>query len=80
MFANLAKATKGRPLQVWLGAAAAFVLHVAIAVTIGVALFAVLPHRAIEGLVAAMFGAGAVVPLPIPPPNQPHWKTATMTP
>jgi putative Ca2+/H+ antiporter (TMEM165/GDT1 family) len=60
MFANLVMATKGHPLQVWLGAAAAFVLHVAIAVTIGVALFAVLPHRAVEGVVAAMFVAGAV--------------------
>ena len=60
MFANLVMATKGHPVQVWLGAAAAFVLHVAIAVTIGVALFAVLPHRAIEGVVAAMFVAGAV--------------------
>ena len=60
MFANLVMATKGHPVQVWLGAAAAFVLHVAIAVTIGVALFAVLPHRAVEGVVAAMFVAGAV--------------------
>ena len=60
MFANLVMATKGHPVQVWLGAAAAFVLHVAIAVTIGVALFAVLPHRAIQGVVAAMFVAGAV--------------------
>jgi putative Ca2+/H+ antiporter (TMEM165/GDT1 family) len=60
MFANLVMATKGHPLQVWLGAAAAFVVHVVIAVTIGVTLFAVLPHRAIEGVVAAMFVAGAV--------------------
>jgi Ca2+/H+ antiporter, TMEM165/GDT1 family len=59
MFANLVMATNGRALQVWIGAAGAFVLHVVIAMTIGVALFAVLPHRAIEGVVAAMFLAGA---------------------
>ena len=35
MFANLVMATKGRPLQVWLGAAGAFVVHVAIAMTGG---------------------------------------------
>jgi putative Ca2+/H+ antiporter (TMEM165/GDT1 family) len=60
MFANLVMATHGRPLQVWLGAAGAFLVHVAIAMTIGVALFAVLPHRAIEGIVTALFAAGAV--------------------
>ena len=43
MFASLVMATRGRPFSVWLGAAAAFVVHVAIAVTIGVALFHLLP-------------------------------------
>ncbi len=37
MFASLLMATKGRPAQVWLGAAGAFVVHVAIATTVGVA-------------------------------------------
>jgi Ca2+/H+ antiporter, TMEM165/GDT1 family len=60
MFANLVMATKGRPFQVWLGAAGAFIVHVAIAVTVGVALFQVLPHRAIEAVVAAMFVFGAL--------------------
>jgi Ca2+/H+ antiporter, TMEM165/GDT1 family len=60
MFANLVMATKGHPVQVWLGAAGAFVVHVAIAMTVGVALFAVLPHRAVEGVVTALFVAGAV--------------------
>jgi putative Ca2+/H+ antiporter (TMEM165/GDT1 family) len=60
MFASLVMATKGRPLQVWLGAAGAFVVHVAIATTVGVALFAVLPHRAVDAVVAAMFVFGAV--------------------
>ena len=60
MFASLIMATKGRPRQVWLGAAAAFVVHAAIATTIGVGLFHLLPHRVIDGLVAALFVIGAV--------------------
>ena len=60
MFASLLMATKGRPAQVWLGAAGAFVVHVAIATTVGVALFAVLPRQAIDGVVAALFLFGAV--------------------
>ncbi len=59
MFANLVMATKGRPLQVWLGAAGAFVVHVAIAVTVGVVLFHVLPHQAVDGVVAGLFLFGA---------------------
>jgi putative Ca2+/H+ antiporter (TMEM165/GDT1 family) len=60
MFASVVMATKGRSLQVWLGAAAAFAVHVAIATTIGVGLFHLLPHRVIEALVAVLFGVGAV--------------------
>jgi putative Ca2+/H+ antiporter (TMEM165/GDT1 family) len=59
MFASLVLASRGRPLTVWLGAAAAFAVHVSIAVTIGVALFHVLPHRAVDLVVAALFGVGA---------------------
>ena len=59
MFASLVMATKGRPLQVWLGAASAFVVHVVIATSVGVALFAVLPHRAVDAVVAGMFAFGA---------------------
>ena len=59
MFASLVMATKGRPRQVWLGAAAAFLVHVVIATTIGVALFAVLPKRVLDGTVSAMFLFGA---------------------
>ena len=58
-FASLVMATRGRPRQVWLGAAGAFVVHAAIATTVGVALFAVLPKRAVDGVVAALFLAGA---------------------
>ena len=60
MFASLVMATRGRPLQVWLGAALAFVVHVAIAVTVGVALFSLLPRRAVDAVVAAAFVAGAL--------------------
>jgi len=60
MFASLILATRGRPRQVWLGAASAFVVHVAIATTVGVALFAILPKRALDAVVAAMFLFGAV--------------------
>ena len=59
MFASLVMATRGRPGAVWLGAASAFVVHVAIATTIGVGLFDLLPHRVVEGVVAGLFLAGA---------------------
>ena len=39
MFASLVLASRGRPLAVWLGAAGAFLVHVVIAVTIGVAVY-----------------------------------------
>jgi putative Ca2+/H+ antiporter (TMEM165/GDT1 family) len=60
MFASLVLATRARPLGVWLGASLAFVVHVVIAVSVGVALFALVPHRVLHFVVAAMFGAGAV--------------------
>jgi putative Ca2+/H+ antiporter (TMEM165/GDT1 family) len=59
MFASLVLSTKGRPFSVWLGAAAAFVVHVGIAVSVGVALFTILPHRAVDAIVAVMFLVGA---------------------
>ena len=60
MFASLVLASRGRPLAVWLGAAAAFATHVVIAVTIGVGLFKLLPHRALEAVVTLLFVAGAI--------------------
>jgi putative Ca2+/H+ antiporter (TMEM165/GDT1 family) len=60
MFASLVMATRGRPFFVWVGAAGAFVVHVVIAITIGVAIFRLLPHRVVEGIVAGMFLLGAV--------------------
>jgi Ca2+/H+ antiporter, TMEM165/GDT1 family len=63
MFASLVMSTRGKPFSVWLGAAAAFLVHVAIATTIGVALFHLLPHRVLEAVVALMFLIGAVLAL-----------------
>src|SRR4051794_19344239 len=60
MFASLVLASRGHPGVVWLGAAAAFLVHVVIATTIGVGLFHVLPHRAVEAFVTLLFAAGAV--------------------
>jgi putative Ca2+/H+ antiporter (TMEM165/GDT1 family) len=59
MFASLVMAARGRPFAVWVGAASAFFIHVAIAVTIGVAVFNVLPRRVLDLVVAAMFGVSA---------------------
>jgi putative Ca2+/H+ antiporter (TMEM165/GDT1 family) len=61
MFASLVLSSRGRPAAVWVGAALAFAVHVVIAVTIGVALFRLLPHRVVDILVAALFGVGAVL-------------------
>jgi putative Ca2+/H+ antiporter (TMEM165/GDT1 family) len=60
MFASLVMAAHGRPLAVWAGAAAAFAVHVVIAVSVGVVLFDVVPHRWLEGIVALLFLAGSV--------------------
>jgi putative Ca2+/H+ antiporter (TMEM165/GDT1 family) len=59
MFASLVLASRGRPSSVWLGAAGAFTVHVVIAVTIGVALFRILPSRVVDAVVAVMFAVGA---------------------
>jgi len=61
MFATLILASRGRPLAVWLGAAGAFVVHVVIAVSVGVALFRILPQRAVDLLVAVLFAVGAAL-------------------
>ncbi|HUB37864.1 MAG TPA: TMEM165/GDT1 family protein [Streptosporangiaceae bacterium] len=58
MFASLVLATRHRPVWVWAGAAAAFTLHMAIAVTAG-QLLTLLPPRIVEWLVAGLFTAGA---------------------
>jgi putative Ca2+/H+ antiporter (TMEM165/GDT1 family) len=63
MFASLVLASRGRPRAVWVGAALAFTVHVAIATTVGAALFAVLSPRAVDAVVAALFLAGAIYAL-----------------
>jgi putative Ca2+/H+ antiporter (TMEM165/GDT1 family) len=60
MFASLVMASRGRPRAVWVGAAAAFLVHVVIATTAGVALFALVSQRALDAIVAALFLAGAI--------------------
>ena len=55
MFAALLLATRGRPISVWAGAALAFAVHTALAVTIGGVLFALLPPRVVEAIVALLF-------------------------
>ena len=59
MFASLVLATRYRSAAVWTGVAAAFAVHMAIAVTAG-QLLTLLPHRVVDGVVAGLFVAGAV--------------------
>lgn len=59
LFASLVLGTRYRAGYVWAGAAAAFTVHVGIAVTAG-RLFALLPQHLVDGVVAALFLAGAV--------------------
>ncbi len=63
MFASLVLSTRGKPFSVWLGAAAAFTVHVVIATTVGVALFHLVPHRILDGVVAVLFLGGAALAL-----------------
>jgi Ca2+/H+ antiporter, TMEM165/GDT1 family len=61
MFASLVLSTRGRPGAVWLGVAAAFAIHVAIAATIGTVAVLLLPHRALAAVVALLFLTGALL-------------------
>ena len=61
MFSSLLLASRGRPLAVWFGAALAFIVHVVIAVSVGVGLFHLLPQRAVDGMVAVLFAVGAAL-------------------
>jgi putative Ca2+/H+ antiporter (TMEM165/GDT1 family) len=60
MFASLVLSSRGHPRAVWLGAAAAFLVHVVIATTIGVGLFKIVPARLLDLIVALLFFGGAV--------------------
>ncbi len=59
MFASLVLATRYRASAVWTGVAAAFAVHMAIAVTAG-QLLALLPHRVVDWVVAGLFVVGGV--------------------
>jgi Ca2+/H+ antiporter, TMEM165/GDT1 family len=59
MVASLVLGTQYRPVWVWVGAAAAFTVQMAIAVTAG-QLLALLPGHVVEAVVAALFIAGSV--------------------
>jgi Ca2+/H+ antiporter, TMEM165/GDT1 family len=59
LFASLVLGTRYRPAFVWAGVAAAFTVHIGIAVTAG-RLLALLPQHVVDGVVAALFVAGAV--------------------
>ncbi len=60
--ASLVLGTRYRPIFVFAGVAAAFVLHVVLAVSAGSLLF-LLPHRVMQAAVAALFAAGAFLML-----------------
>jgi Ca2+/H+ antiporter, TMEM165/GDT1 family len=59
MVASLVLGTQYRPAWVWVGAAAAFTVQMAIAVTAG-RLLALLPGKLVAAVVAALFIGGAV--------------------
>jgi putative Ca2+/H+ antiporter (TMEM165/GDT1 family) len=58
MFASLVLGTRYRPSWVWAGTAAAFAVHMGIAVTAGHFLD-LLPHRVLQDVVAALFLTGS---------------------
>jgi putative Ca2+/H+ antiporter (TMEM165/GDT1 family) len=60
VFACLVMGTRYRPIFVFAGAAAAFAVHVALAVTAG-GLLGLLPHRAVQAIAAGLFLIGAVL-------------------
>jgi putative Ca2+/H+ antiporter (TMEM165/GDT1 family) len=60
MFASLVLGTRFRSLPVFCGVAAAFAVHVVVAVAIG-GVFALLPERLVLFVVAALFAAGSAV-------------------
>ena len=60
LFASLVLGTRFRPLPVFVGVAAAFAVHVVIAVSIG-GVFSLLPERLVLFVVAALFAGGAAL-------------------
>jgi Ca2+/H+ antiporter, TMEM165/GDT1 family len=58
--ASLILGSRYRPVYVFAGVAAAFTVHVALALVAG-GLLALLPHRVVSGIVAGLFALGAVL-------------------
>ncbi len=59
MIATIVLASRHPPLPVWIGAAAAMFVNSAVAVGAG-RLLQLLPHRAVEAVVTALFAAGSL--------------------
>lgn len=89
MFASLLLGARYRPLYVWVGVAAAFTVHVVLAVLAG-GLVALLPQRLVDTIVAVMFAAGGLWVLlhhedgPEEVPVEPHehptlWQVAVLS-
>jgi Ca2+/H+ antiporter, TMEM165/GDT1 family len=60
LVATLVLSTRFRPLPVLAGVSAAFFVQCVVAVTAG-GLLGLLPHRVVTGVVAVLFGVGAVI-------------------
>jgi len=60
--ASLVLGSKYRAVHVFVGVAAAFLVHVVLAITAG-SLLGLLPHRAVDAAVAVLFALGAVLML-----------------
>ena len=58
--ASLILGTRYRPLWVYSGVAAAFAVHVVLAIVAG-SLLGMLPHRALQAIVATLFALGALM-------------------
>ena len=65
MIATVVMGSRSRPILVWLGAAGAFLVHVALAVAAGRAI-GLLPHEVLEIVVTSLFFGGAVLLLVVP--------------
>lgn len=74
--ASLVLATRYRPLPVWLGAAGAFAVQCAIAVTAG-RVIGLLPHRLVAAVAALLFALGAFLALRQREPDDEVRATAT---
>jgi putative Ca2+/H+ antiporter (TMEM165/GDT1 family) len=60
LFASLVLGTRLHPVGVWIGVAAAFAVHVVLAVAVG-GVLALLPGRLVDAVTALLFAAGAAV-------------------